>query len=279
MSLISRVSIDQIRFNFPYETIKLAYDPTIDGIYYDTDEYPELCVGHYVFEFDEIFELPKAVTPLNGYTNAFCYGTEYKEGTVTVSFNRNRKDMGILIDFTASGKRLFETIYRMRYKYFSWKRLINTACRDLNGHITRIDVAIDLVNSDFDLDILDDEIEKEQVGILNSRGQLIKDSSYKVVKTLKGVQTIYVGSRKSDAFLRIYDKRREQIEGNRLLFGLADTIDSWIRIEGEFKHKTAHKIGEEISNQDQMHDFLINLIFDRWKIVDQSDSQKGPSIS
>lgn len=269
MDFITKVGIDQIRFNFPYDAIKTVY---VEG-----DPWPEIALCNWVFKLRDIMGHFEPTTALNGYTQAFCFGDSYKEGKVTVSFNRSRRDMGILVDFTAGGKRLYEQLASLKGKEIFWKEIIKYAYGEFNAHITRIDVAVDLINTDFDLNNLNHRVVDGQVKILNSRGHEIKGSSYKIIKTLDSVQTLYIGSRKSDAFLRIYDKRQEQLAKNKILFGLNDTINNWIRIEGEFKHKLAREIGRKIKNTDQMHDLLLNLVSERWKFVKLSNDVYPPS--
>ena len=75
----------------------------------------------------------------------------------------------------------------------------------------------------------------------------------------KEVQTIYVGSVQSNSRLRIYDKRREQIERKGTKFDKAVGCKNWVRFEGVFRHDYAHQISDQLLNIQTDNEYM-NLI-------------------
>lgn len=132
----------------------------------------------------------------------------------TMAFSPGNEKQGCL--FTASG----EAMTNIRKMGFSDQRMINFIAEE--GHKpTRIDFAIDV----FDAGKVSHIERMYNAGkLLIGQRQLTK---YSQLGTERG-QTIYIGSLKSDACVRIYDKGHEQGTGER-----------WIRIEAQLRRENA----------------------------------------
>jgi phage replication initiation protein len=114
---------------------------------------------------------------------------------------------------------------------------VATLCdfRDMQGKFTRIDVAADDFEGLLILELIRSKlIAKEFVSYARNVTE---------VKALQGIgHTLYFGSRESESFMRIYDKRAEQTNaGIELKFE-----GPWVRVEMEFKHKRADAVGAYI---------------------------------
>lgn len=105
------------------------------------------------------------------------------------------------------------------------------------------------------------------------RKRRIPADRFRIVGTMESRQTLYVGSRSSDAFLRIYDKKTEQNRPNGTYRGLAQQCEDWIRVEAEFKHRVAKSIGQHISKYDgdNFYQELLGIVLERWTMADEED--------
>ena len=259
MKKLSNIKIDQIRFMIPVKDQKLK-----------ENEFPiELNKVDNLFRFETIFS-QKSIFNFgkNGYTNSINCGAS-EQGLVTVMFNPKRLDMGLLIDLTASGKAMFESLAQLQDIKVDWKRIVEVIYQKFQGHVSRIDVAIDLIDYGYSVDEIYNKLKNEEYLFLNARKQIIPAKRIRYIGANNQVLTIYVGSRNSDAFLRLYDKRQEQLDNKGLYRSLANNYQDWIRVEGEFKHLEAHAIGAMVStlNTDNIYPYLADCILKHWKLV------------
>lgn len=197
MMKLNNVKIDQIRFMIPVKDQRLK-----------ENEFPiELNKVNNLFRFETIFTQKSILNfGKNGYTNSINYGSN-EQDLVTIMFNPKRLDMGLLIDLTASGKAMFESLAQLQDIKVDWKRIIEIIYQKFQGHVSRIDVAIDLIDYGYSIDKIYNKLKNEEYLFLNARKQLIPAERIRYIGANNQVFTIYVGSRKSDAFMRLYDKK------------------------------------------------------------------------
>ncbi|WP_294606025.1 replication initiation factor domain-containing protein [uncultured Lactobacillus sp.] len=197
MMKLNNVKIDQIRFMIPVKDQRLK-----------ENEFPiELNKVNNLFRFETIFTQKSILNfGRNGYTNSINYGSS-EQDLVTIMFNPKRLDMGLLIDLTASGKAMFESLAQLQDIKVDWKRIIEIIYQKFQGHVSRIDVAIDLIDYGYSIDKIYNKLKNEEYLFLNARKQLIPAERIRYIGANNQVFTIYVGSRKSDAFMRLYDKK------------------------------------------------------------------------
>lgn len=263
MKKLINIKIDQIRFMIPIKKQKLK-----------KDEFPiELIKIDSLLKFEKVFSQKSNVNfGRLGYTNSINYGTSEQGGLVTIMFNPNRLDMGLLIDLTASGKALYESLCRLQDIKVDWKRIIEVVYQKFQGHVSRIDVAVDLIDYEYSIDEIYNKLKREKYTFLNARNQIIPAERIKYIGANNKVLTIYVGSRNSDAFLRLYDKKQEQLDNKGIYRKTAQRHHDWIRVEGEFKHREAHAIGAMVSTltTDNIYPYLADCILKHWKLVNNN---------
>lgn len=127
------------------------------------------------------------ISAQRGYREAY----RTKSGIV-VQWNVDREEMGYHIVIAGSAIRDVLQRYDM-----DQKTLIQTVL-DAGGSITRLDIAKDLQGVTVSLDKIYQAVE---------RGEHIGSSrNYNQIHSLNGGNTIYVGSRQSEKYIRIYDK-------------------------------------------------------------------------
>lgn len=173
------------------------------------------------FSYECQYEDWHGIKPKQGYSHALQHPYGH-----TIFWHIDRKDMGVNVMF--SGRALVECIKanaedpHEMVKWFSHEKFT----------FTRLDLAIDI--HDQKIDILE-LFQKDYSGSINNEPEL-----YVKGRNARGGATIYAGARKSEKFLRIYDKAKEQKKDGIL----------WTRVEIELKGRTATKIAKQISHME-----------------------------
>ena len=138
--------------------------------------------------------------------NSFNKTSEEKEAA--------NKDDFIWLEMSGQGCRAFET-----YGNGNYEKLFGLARDDPdNIHITRIDIAFDDMTGVFDIDKVCDEVRQEHF--------VARTNTYQSIYSNAG-NAVYFGSKKSNVFIRIYDKAKERGFDNKELH--------WIRYELQLK--------------------------------------------
>lgn len=135
-----------------------------------------------------------------------------------------REDMGYHIMLSGSALRALAAQGQDSLQVLRALNLLGARC-------SRIDLAIDVFGSTLNCTNLCKPNRKPYKG----RGRTPK---FTLVGDVEDGWTIYVGSRSSEKFLRVYDKAKEA--------GYED--GSWVRVEMECKGSMAHYLGAELSN-------------------------------
>lgn len=213
---------------------------------------------------------PNLCKPRNRtYNMALGWGENYSNIQIMWRDGTEEFDIkqGILLYFDATGKRLFEDNTPFEQLLMCWPELIEKVY-ELGGHLTRIDIAIDIFNADVNLSKTYDDARNGRLVIKNRNNKPVSIGQFSKDFVTTGMT---INSRSSDAFGRLYDKKREQTDKQGPFYQLALESNSWVRIEGEFKHKLAEKIGKEIiqcTDIETLDKFLVAQIVDRWQLVD-----------
>lgn len=168
-----------------------------------------------------------------------------------IKLHSSKKHDNILVDMNGKACRQFEE-YMCIVEGWHWYKFILDIL-NLNGIITRIDIALDIFdNSTPILKSLEEYI---------SRGQLCT-KSYKYMKINSGRildgevtgRSLYIGL--SPQILRIYDKKQERKDNaNEHLF-----IDKWVRWELELTHKKAMIVARHISSGKPLNSIIKGIL-------------------
>ncbi|HEY9758947.1 MAG TPA: replication initiation factor domain-containing protein [Oculatellaceae cyanobacterium] len=160
--------------------------------------------------------------PQRGYDNC-----EELETGLRVSWSSTRDEMGVYFSFSGQCLRWYET------KSLGWHELMFMIGK-YGGRTSRVDLAFDVRGSrvsfpDFGLPKL-----LPNVG----RG---RNPKWLPVGNDEVGWTVYVGSRASEKYLRVYDKAKER----------GDYVGDYIRIELETKGETGHAVGWNFSQKNK----------------------------
>ncbi len=163
------------------------------------------------------FSPTQNTAPRFGYSDATMDGNG-----VVIMWNSDRADMGHHVIFSGSALRnLF------MHSEIQQQSLLH-AVLDASGSVSRLDLACDLQGQTIDLSRLYKSLEQGlNSGTARTFGQ---------IKSAGGGETIYVGSRQSERFIRIYNKAAQQ--------GMVNL--EWFRFELETKGMVARALASEL---------------------------------
>ncbi len=154
--------------------------------------------------------------------------------------------------------------------------LLNRAV-DLGGKFKRIDIAFDDTEGTLDIDLM---YRKILTGEVQSRWRKVtRISGSAFGKKEKLGDTVNIGARSSESFLRIYDKLLERVNKGKDTYGM----DHWVRVELEMKGEKADVFGRVLATSatenygktagELCAGLLLGLI--DFKIVDKNDENKS----
>lgn len=140
------------------------------------------------------------------------------------------------------------------------------------GHITRLDLAVDDIGANY-------YTLPDLSAILASGNYVSKFRSYKEIKENKNANTcightIYLGSRTSDAMVRVYDKQLEQSK-KRLASGEAPIMYPWVRWEMELKRERAQVAASRIASGMNLNEIIVGVLYNYFRIIDLDNTQKS----
>lgn len=203
----------------------------------------------------------------------------HKGSTLRVLYDGN-ENMGIHYDFSGTSiKELYShfTGYMMEMTPFGEYGLdmdINVLRELLErikhiGHVTRIDLAVDdKICPYFTLLELQNILEEQRFCSKFRSWQLVKDCTTSNVLT---GATIYLGSRRSDIMLRVYDKQLE-----RIAKGIEGAEDiPWVRWELELKNEYANVVLTDLLNGVDVGSLLFGILSNYFRVIVFDDSNKS----
>lgn len=218
----------------------------------------------------------------------------YFDISIGVPFPDTADKMGYMVTMTGSGCRLFEKFHNgdVSCWYYLFKRLKNAVDDGCAVNICRLDIAFDdkSENAHGLLDL--NEIERcasnrEYVSLfrvsedVNSGDNSLDFKSIKLRKKALCGHTVEFGNRKSNAFLRFYDKRAQQLMteyGGKLENAPDDfqKINHWVRMEFEFKKTVAIKIVNAflLLGASRFNDWLAELVNNYIRFIDLDHSRR-----
>lgn len=216
-------------------------------------------------KLSEIFGDSDKAKALNYYSEAIGY----YDGKIKIMWNEKKKTQGLLLYFSATGFKAWQNLGQLRGYDLSFTNLI-TFMVNKKARFTRLDVAIDVIDGNLTVNKLHEQLQNKKILILDSLKRVLSAKHQKFFGANKIITGITCGARSSDNFLRVYDKKIEQNKVNAPYFDLAQQSDSWIRIEGEFKHDAAHAILEDLNGkvQAEVSQKLIGYVVKRWLFTD-----------
>ncbi len=209
-----------------------------------------------------------------GYTEGYDVGL--KDFYFAVAYNRVMPDMCVCVRFSAKAW----SVYQARYAVIFGKRiLLSQFLRMVSGNpnvetrLSKIDFTADYFDFGIDLDNLYQGLKSEKV-IVQSQDGFQRIKTIQCVEKDRHVETVYIGSRKGNArsFLRIYNKRDEQIQTHGFRIDEALDCEEWIRFETVFRGQYAHQITQILLKDDMDEEkftrFIAFCIASKYRLCD-----------
>ena len=224
---------------------------------------------------------------IQGYT--VCYKLAERPFLCCLCFNEGNEDMGVCVKFSATAY----TMYKREY-YYKYNETMNLPkfLRMVQSNIytqrlSRIDLTADYFN--FPSAFAKGEYLHPNEIYYNLLQRKIKVTDHKGQSNIKTIashnrdgifETIYIGSKKkSNTFLRIYDKKQEQLDNHGYRYEEAENCSSWVRFEAVYRSTYAHQIGTVLMNDtliqsdDDLQCFIAGKITDKYVFRDSANDE------
>lgn len=214
------------------------------------------------------------IAKLQGYSRIYNLGlTDYY---FAVAYNPDHPTMGVCVRFSARAWAVYQARYRRLFDQEiilpDFLHMIADNSSEL-VRLTRVDMTADYFNYDLNLTDLYSRLKDNSVTVVNDLDRnTIKNISFHGKN--QQIETIYIGSRKTNSrgFLRVYDKRIEQLSTNGFRIKEALSCKNWIRFEAVYKGVYAHAISEELLKH-QLTDkefiqYIAQLITQKYRFYD-----------
>lgn len=186
--------------------------------------------------------------PPAGYTVGYRYGSH--SFYFCVAYHDVSISMGTIIKFSATSLDYYLEATGLKIHEFLQK----VKHSDYEQRLSRIDLTADYIDEGIDISAIYQDLMDSKVAIFREQynSRLGKMEYRRITMKYEGilvkdvVQSLYVGSVKSNSRLRVYDKRIEQIvnKGNKLDKALQ--CKNWIRFEGVFRNEYAHQLSSAL---------------------------------
>ncbi len=225
-------------------------------------------------EFETVFgEMIPCSNAPKGYTIAYTYGEH--AFYLAIGFNEACMSMGVIVKFSATALDYFTEQSKLQvYQMLQKIQSDIYTCR-----LSRIDLTADYIDEDVNVTDIYQSLINKQIGVYREyvskiTGQLAYTPiRYDYRGFLRGdeVPTVYIGSVSSNAMLRIYDKKREQMErkGNKLDEALA--CRNWTRFEVVLRHGYAAQVHAAllgIGSDDEFANLIACTILQKFRICE-----------
>ena len=222
-----------------------------------------------------------------GYTNGVTFAC--RPWYLVISWHDDFPSMGICVRFSAhayaSYKEEFKKQFQIDVNIATFLQMIQQN-NIYTTRLSRIDLTADyydytddiLPNRPFCPDLIYERLKDGSYMVCNWKDRqsvrnmsaLDKDGAY---------ETVYIGSRKgkTNGYLRIYDKKQEQIQTMGYRYDEAIQHKSWVRFEASFLHDYAHQMTEQLLSgymtPQDLQQWIAKHISDRYRFVDTSTNE------
>lgn len=262
------VKVDEFRVTIPYDYETLGSDS-----YY---------INQHINAIDNALDLSylfgeKRIYPkgMNGYTHVFKWGFTDKD-SIYLMYNPDNMKMKFSLLFGGRALTIYLRQYRMLKNMdtnvFNMLVSLDKFCSIISDkekqyiRLSRLDIAIDMIDEGIIVQDLYEDIINSRLFVFNKRNASINISRNMGSGTT--TETIYFNKRKSNSFLRIYNKKIEQISRTGLYYYDAVNCNDWTRFECELKGDYAHSFtlkSLSCNNLDDFNELLVSSFIDCFK--------------
>lgn len=205
-----------------------------------------------------------------GYSNGFsCEGATYY---FAIAYHTDFVQMGICIKFSAHAwmeyRKQYESLYGHSIQIHQFFANINKNTL-YTSRLSRIDIAIDFINEKVFVNTIYNQLSKKNQIVKTASGRR-NHSILSAITKNNITSTFYLGSKGKNikALLRVYDKKKEQLETMGIRYEEALQYDNWVRFEAVYKGTYAHDLSDElegIKSDTELKDLLVSALTDRYQ--------------
>lgn len=204
-------------------------------------------------------------SPPQGYATAYQYGDN--PFYFAVAYHPSCPKMGVIVKFSAYSWAVYCQRGRTNIKRF----LLSIQSKSCHVRLSRIDFTVDYQNWDMSVDDIYHKLDHKCLEIQNHKGKA-NHSEICAYETNGKASTFYVGSKKTGTrlFLRVYDKKAEQIEQRGFRYKEALNTKSWVRFEAVFKGKYAHQLTDIImeTGEEKLGNLIADKVTEKYRFYD-----------
>lgn len=168
-----------------------------------------------------------------GYRDSWCR----REGEAVTLMGANMKGYPGEVHVQLSGAAIRSMEMGALYSLHHW-------VKSKQGHMTRLDVALDDFSGLLDIDRINQAMKDGQIVSRSREYQCIESGD---LKTGKGGKSIYIGSAQSETRYAIYDKAAEQTKKGKPFEG------SWTRLETRYQDDRADQVMSALCESTKEH--------------------------
>lgn len=138
--------------------------------------------------------------------------------------------------------------------------------------LSRIDITVDYQDWQLSVDSIYKGLKDDRLEIQDSKGRK-NHAALSALEVDKKTGTFYVGSKKTGTrlFLRVYDKRAEQIKNYGFRYEEAIKTKSWVRFEVVYKGVYAHQMTDIIQNtkEEDISALIADKVGEKFRFYDR----------
>ena len=218
---------------------------------------------------------------ISGYSIGYSYG--YHDFSFAIFYHPQYARMGVLVKFSAQAL----AYYQGQTNLYVYEVLQKMQSQLYKVRCSRIDIALDFINEGINITDIHKQYSEKRLKILVMRErngkieQIAKSHSIHGITEGSEFQTIYLGNRENPLYMRIYDKKVEQInskKGSRR--SEAEEYDNWIRFELEIKKDYAHDLTEALLNtncQTEFKELILGFFIQKFYFVTVENDEYVPT--
>lgn len=203
----------------------------------------------------------------NGYNNGFTYGEH--AFYFCVAYNDSNYSMGVVCKFSAQALAYYLKVRKIQV--YEFLQSLNSEVYEFR--LSRCDLDVDFLNESFTPTRIFEDLKRKKVVAYYQKKHKNKLVFVKKHFKLQGfavgeeVPTLYCGAVSSDCQLRIYDKKREQIEKNGSKLSYVMKYNTVVRFELALKHDLAHNLTGmllKIDSEKQLSNLILSIFLQKF---------------
>ena len=215
-----------------------------------------------------------------GYTSGLTF--DNRPWYLTISWNEDMPTMGICVRYSAHAYAIYKEAYKEQYQANLDIAVFLDMVQDdvYTTRLSRIDLTADYF--DYPDELLPDrqlspdliyERLKNGAYVVRNRNDRQSVRNMSALDREGRYETVYIGSRKgkTNGFLRVYDKKQEQIQTMGYRYDEALQHESWVRFEASFLHDAAHQLTEQLLSEgmtaQDLQRWIARHITDKYRFV------------